>query len=109
MRLLYSLVKPYNCLNKSHWGTDKRTGGNTVGQDTATPRRILRRHEAAIYLGLSVGHLRNMAGRNEGPRTVRLGARAIGYEIAALDYWLEERRAPPPTAQTVNPQRGEID
>ena len=61
----------------------------------ASPRRILRRKEAAAYLGLAPSSLANMAVRGEGPPILRLSARAVGYEIAQLDLWLEGRRNRP--------------
>ena len=65
-------------------------------QDTPTRipglngRRVLRTKAAADYLGLSTSTLEKMRIRGQGPRFLRLGGRAIGYEIQALDEWLRE-------------------
>jgi predicted DNA-binding transcriptional regulator AlpA len=61
-------------------------------------RRILRRREAAAYCGLAPGTLANLAARGEGPPVVSLGTRAIGYEVRALDAWLELHFTRPPHA-----------
>ncbi len=53
--------------------------------------RILRTPEAARYCGLSPHTLEKMRANGIGPRSVRLGVRAIGYEIEALDEWLGNR------------------
>lgn len=53
------------------------------------PRRILRCREAAAYLGLSEGWLGNLRTAGTGPVTVSLGVRAVGYEVAELDRYLE--------------------
>jgi len=66
--------------------------------EAAPARRILRRREAAAYCGLAEGTLSNMASKNVGPPRVRLGARAIGYQIRDLDIWLEQQFAHAPKA-----------
>jgi len=60
--------------------------------------RLLREKDAAAYIGMSVYYLRN--GRYNGalvhqtppPRHIKL-QRAIRYELAALDEWIDEQRA----------------
>ena len=54
--------------------------------------RIVRTPEAAAYLGLSASALEKKRITGDGPEFVRLGGRAIGYELAALDAWIEEQR-----------------
>ena len=54
-----------------------------------TPRKVLRTREAAAYLGLAASTLEKRRLREEGPRFVRLGGRAIGYRIEDLDAWLD--------------------
>jgi excisionase family DNA binding protein len=64
-------------------------------QDQAVrTKRILRTAEAAVYLGLSVSMIEKMRLRGGGPSFVRLGSRAVWYDISALDAWLEEQRVP---------------
>ena len=54
--------------------------------------RILRTPEAARYLGLSPATLERMRQEGTGPAFLRLGERAVGYDLAALDEWLDRRR-----------------
>ena len=56
-------------------------------------QRILRTPGAAGYVGLSSSTLEKMRLSGDGPQFVRLGGRAIGYDINDLDAWLDERRA----------------
>ena len=55
-------------------------------------RRVLRTPEAADYIGLSPSTLEKMRGSGDGPVFVRLGGRAVGYDIQDLDDWLDEQR-----------------
>ena len=55
-------------------------------------KRILRTPEAADYIGLSPSTLEKQRLTGEGPNFLRLGGRAVGYDIAALDEWLDQRR-----------------
>ena len=59
-------------------------------QQISTPRRVLRTEAAATYVGLSPSTLEKRRLTGGGPRFIRLGARAVGYEIQALDEWLRE-------------------
>lgn len=60
--------------------------------------RILRTPQAAIYIGLSASALEKMRLSGAGPRFVRLGQKAVGYDVRDLDAWVQERR-----------QRGALD
>ena len=63
-------------------------------------RRIVRTPGAAAYLGLAQSTLEKMRITGGGPRFIRLGGRAVGYDIRDLDAWLDEqRRADPREAQ----------
>jgi len=55
-------------------------------------KRVLRTAEAASYVGLSPATLEKYRLTGDGPRFVRLGGRAVGYDIADLDRWLESQR-----------------
>ena len=55
-------------------------------------KRILRTPGAAEYLSLSASTLEKMRLNDEGPRFVRLGGRAVGYDIKDLDAWLDQQR-----------------
>jgi len=57
-------------------------------------RRVLRTVEAAEYLGLSPRTLEKLRADGSGPRWLRLTERrAVGYDLADLDAWLETRRS----------------
>ncbi len=55
----------------------------------APPIRVLRTPDAANYLGLTASTLEKMRLTGIGPRFVRLGSRAVGYSIDALDSFIE--------------------
>jgi predicted DNA-binding transcriptional regulator AlpA len=55
-------------------------------------RRILRTPEAATYVGLSASTLEKMRLSGDGPRFIRLGGRAIGYDVQDLDTWVDGQR-----------------
>ena len=55
-------------------------------------KRVLRTPEAAEYLGLSPSTLEKRRLSDDGPRFVRLGGRAVGYDIKDLDEWLDAQR-----------------
>jgi predicted DNA-binding transcriptional regulator AlpA len=56
-------------------------------------KRILRTPEAAEYVGLSRSTLEKKRLAGDGPRSIRLGGRAVGYDVRDLDAWLDEQRA----------------
>ena len=53
-------------------------------------RRILRTPEAARYLGLAESTLEKRRILGGGPRWVRLGVRAVGYDISDLDDFIDQ-------------------
>jgi predicted DNA-binding transcriptional regulator AlpA len=55
-------------------------------------RCVLRTPDAAKYLGLTASTLEKMRLSGNGPRFVRLGARAVGYTIGDLDTFIEAGR-----------------
>ena len=57
-----------------------------------TEKRILRTREAAEYIGLSPSTLEKIRLQKKGPRFIRLGGRAVGYDIRDLDAWLDGQR-----------------
>ena len=59
-------------------------------------RRILRTNDAATYIGLSPSSLEKMRLRGDGPEFLRLGGRAVGYDIHDLDAWLDDQRCNAP-------------
>ena len=48
-------------------------------------RRVLRTNSAAQYLGLAESTLEKHRLAGIGPHFIRLGARAVGYDLADLD------------------------
>ena len=50
--------------------------------------------EAALFLSLSLPHLRRMRVSGTAPPHVRLGERRIGYRLGDLIDWVEERVQP---------------
>ena len=61
-------------------------------------RRVLRTEEAAAYVGLSASTLEKKRLSGTGPRFVKLGGRAIGYDRADLDTWLDQQREATPSS-----------
>ncbi len=55
-------------------------------------QRILRTPEAAAYVGLSISTLEKKRLTGGGPPFIRLGGRAVGYDIRDLDAWLDAQR-----------------
>jgi predicted DNA-binding transcriptional regulator AlpA len=65
----------------------------TPGHDRAHPlQRILRTPAAARYVGLGIPTLEKLRLSGGGPRFVRLGSRAIGYDIKDLDAFIEAQK-----------------
>ena len=55
-------------------------------------RRVLRTPGAAEYVALSPSWLEKLRLAGGGPRFLRLGGRAVGYDIRDLDEWLDSQR-----------------
>ena len=64
----------------------------------ARRKRLLNESGAACYLDVSRMFLRKarhkgtIPGKVEGPPFIRVGPRAVRYDIADLDAWIEARR-----------------
>ena len=56
-------------------------------------KRVLRTLEAAEYVGLAASTLEKMRVTGGGPPFLRLGGRAIGYDVHDLDAWLDKQRS----------------
>lgn len=50
---------------------------------------VLTYPQAAEYLGISQGRLRNLKWMRQGPRSVTYGKRDIRFRISDLDEWLD--------------------
>lgn len=58
----------------------------------AMPRRLVRTDGAAEYVALAVSTLEKLRLSGGGPPFVRLGGRAVAYDIRDLDRWIDERK-----------------
>lgn len=56
----------------------------SVTQSSVTPK-VLRYRDAAIYMGISHGRLRNLVSEGRGPASVTYGKRDRAFPIAALN------------------------
>lgn len=56
-------------------------------------RRVLRRREVEVRTGLSRSSIYRLMDLGMFPRPVRLSARAVGWDEAAIDEWLSQREA----------------
>jgi predicted DNA-binding transcriptional regulator AlpA len=59
---------------------------------TTNAQILFRPPKAASYLGLAISTLAKQRLRGDGPKFIRLSARAIGYLQADLDEWLSAKR-----------------
>jgi predicted DNA-binding transcriptional regulator AlpA len=71
-------------------------GTARISAPTPTPQplpvRVLRAPSAAEYVGLSTAMINKLRVKGGGPRFIRLGARAVGYDVRDLDDWIASRR-----------------
>jgi len=56
-------------------------------------QRILRPVEVAHRLGISAATLKRWSHNGIGPERLKIGPRAVGYEVEAVDAFLRSRRA----------------
>lgn len=52
---------------------------------------LMRRPEAAVYLGVAKSFLDKAACAGNGPKMVRLATKAVAYRRSDLDEWIESR------------------
>ena len=57
-----------------------------------TATRILRRAEVLRYVGLGKTTLYELISREEFPRPVQLGPRAVGWRAEEVEAWLDSRQ-----------------
>lgn len=69
----------------------QHTGEVAGTAHASAPRRVLRRADAARYLGVSIRTLERFATHGGGPRFVRLSSSMLGYTLEDLDAWLKAR------------------
>jgi hypothetical protein len=63
--------------------------------------RLLKRVEAANFLGLKEQTLANLAWKNQGPPFIRLSARCIRYSVEDLLAWAMSHEVRPEAEPTV--------
>ena len=68
-----------------------------------TMQKIFRTRQAAEYLGLSKSTLDKMRVQGDGPVFVRLGGRAIGYDLDDLNAWIEAQRCRSTSEPEISP------
>jgi prophage regulatory protein len=62
-----------------------------MGGNSRSEVRILRRHEVEKTVGLSRSTIYFLMSRNEFPRPVGLGSRAVGWLADEVEAWIENR------------------
>ena len=65
---------------------------HTNGFPAQLARRILRTVPAAHYVGVAPGTLEKWRTTGVGPKFLRLGNRAIGYDVQDLNTWIDRQR-----------------
>ncbi len=57
-----------------------------------TERRILRRPDVEARTGFKRAHIYNLMRVGKFPQALKLGIRAVGWDSAEVDQWIEQRR-----------------
>ena len=63
----------------------------SVSATTSTQRRILRRPEVEAKTGFKRAHIYNLIKQGRFPKPMRLGVRAVGWDSAEIEEWIDER------------------
>ncbi len=56
-----------------------------------TERRILRRAEVEAKTGFKRAHIYNLMNAGKFPKAIRLGIRAVGWDSAEIEQWINQR------------------
>jgi predicted DNA-binding transcriptional regulator AlpA len=67
----------------------KKSQKKTPKRAPTGPQRVLRTAGAAHFIGVSEPYLEKRRVAGGGPRFLRLGTRAVGYDINDLIEWIE--------------------
>jgi prophage regulatory protein len=59
--------------------------------ETPVERRILRRAEVEIKTGFKRAHIYKLMRKDQFPKALRLGIRAVGWDSVEIDQWITER------------------
>lgn len=54
-------------------------------------RRILRLSDVEQKTGLKRAYLYSLMGQGRFPKSVRIGVRAVGWDVAEVDQWIADR------------------
>lgn len=54
-------------------------------------RRILRRAEVEAKTGFKRAHIYNLMNAGKFPKAIRLGIRAVGWDSAEVEQWINQR------------------
>ncbi|CAM5487952.1 helix-turn-helix transcriptional regulator [Pseudomonas fragi] len=72
-----------------------------ISFSNATPeRRILRLPEVQVRTGFKRAHIYNLISQGRFPKSVQLGARAVGWDSHAVEQWVEDRISGEPSRRT---------
>jgi predicted DNA-binding transcriptional regulator AlpA len=66
----------------------------------APRRRLVKTDGASEYTAVSVSRLEKMRLDGSGPKFVRLGGRAVAYDLADLDVWIDAQQKLSSTNET---------
>jgi predicted DNA-binding transcriptional regulator AlpA len=58
----------------------------------ATRRRLVKTDGASEYTAVSVSRLEKLRVSGGGPKFVKLGGRAVAYDVADLDRWINAQK-----------------
>lgn len=70
----------------------KTRAGDNVG-DTGAVHRIIRRDEMQAVTGYCIDHIYALIRKEEFPKPIPLGARAVGWLSADINKWQQQRIA----------------
>ena len=63
----------------------------STASTASAERRILRRPEVEAKTGFKRAHIYNLMKAGQFPKAIRLGVRAVGWDAAEIDQWIEDR------------------
>ena len=63
----------------------------SLSTTASTQRRILRRPEVEAKTGFKRAHIYNLIKQGRFPKPMRLGVRAVGWDSAEIEEWIDER------------------
>ena len=68
--------------------------GKELGEASMTPKdRIIDAKELKQYVPYCQVHLRKLEGEGTFPKRIRLGQHRVGWSLAEITEWIEDRKA----------------